>query len=95
VAPGESVAVITERLYGRATDERMREILAMNGIADPRKIAPGTILVCPAPPPVVAPSVAPNIEPDVEPDIEPGADPGADPGPDLTPAPQSSSSGQP
>ncbi|MBP7892247.1 MAG: hypothetical protein KA063_01760 [Firmicutes bacterium] len=94
VAPGESVAVITERLYGRATDERMREILAMNGIADPRKIAPGTILVCPAPPPVVAPSVAPNIEPDVEPDIEPSADPGADPGPDLTPAPQSSSSGQ-
>jgi len=91
VAPGESVAVITERLYGRATDERMREILAMNGIADPRKIAPGTILVCPAPPPVVAPSVAPNIEPDVEPDIEPSADPGPDP----TPAPQSSPSDQP
>lgn len=51
VAPGESVAVIAKRLYGRATDERMREILAMNGITDPRTIAPGTILVCPAPPP--------------------------------------------
>lgn len=50
VAPGESVAVITKRLYGRATDDRMREILDMNGIADPRKIAPGTILVCPEPP---------------------------------------------
>lgn len=50
VAPGESVAVITKRLYGRATDDRMREILDMNGIADARKIAPGTILVCPEPP---------------------------------------------
>lgn len=50
VAPGESVAVVAKRLYGGATDERMREILAMNGITDPRKIAPGTILVCPGPP---------------------------------------------
>jgi LysM repeat protein len=50
VAPGESVAVIAKRLYGRATDERMREILAMNGITDPRKISPGTTLVCPKPP---------------------------------------------
>ena len=55
VAPGESVAVIAKRLYGRATDERMREILAMNGIMDPRTIAPGTILVCPAPPAPPAP----------------------------------------
>lgn len=50
VAPGESVAVIAKRLYGRATDERMREILAMNGITDPRKMSPGTTLVCPKPP---------------------------------------------
>jgi len=80
VAPGESVSVIAKRLYGRATDERMREILAMNGITDARTIAPGTILVCPAPPPGLPRTIT-------EPPVAPGADPSVDPGtgPDLGP----------
>lgn len=80
VGPGESVSVIAKRLYGRATDERMREILAMNGITDPRTIAPGTILVCPAPPPGLPRTIT-------EPPVAPGADPSVDPGtgPDLGP----------
>ena len=85
VAPGESVAVIAKRLYGRATDERMREILAMNGISDPRKISPGTILVCPEPltPPATPPGRPPAVtEPGAGPDADTGIDSGADSGVD-------------
>lgn len=89
VAPGESVAVIAKRLYGRATDERMREILVMNGISDPRKISPGTTLVCPeplalpAPPPGRPAAVTePGAGPDADTGIDSGADFGVDPGDD-------------
>ncbi len=51
VMPGESVAVIAKRLYGKATAERIGEILQMNGIENPRAIRTGTVLVFPEPPP--------------------------------------------
>jgi nucleoid-associated protein YgaU len=45
VQQGETLAAIAQRYYGRATD--WRPIAENNGIEDPRRLLPGTVLAVP------------------------------------------------
>lgn len=49
VQPGDTVANIAVRLYGKVSKEQLQEILDMNGITDPSRLFPGRELVYPEP----------------------------------------------